>query len=84
MSEQDSSVEAIALQMLNNTAEMRRALVNHGEQLRNITETIAGFARLIENHTSALNSHHRALELLARECGISFNETPPDAPGQPN
>jgi hypothetical protein len=82
MSEQDTSVEQIALRMLDNTAEMRRALVNHAEQLRNLNETLAGFARLIENHTAALNSHHQAIELLGRECGITFTaEEPPAAPG---
>jgi hypothetical protein len=80
MSEHDTSVEKLALRMLDNSAEMRKALVNHAEQLRNLNETIAALAQLVNSHTQGLRMHQKTLEVLAREAGIAFDapEAPPN------
>jgi len=79
MSEQDKSVEEIAMRMMDNTAEMRKALVNHAEQIRNLNQTLAAINTLLQTHGHGLQMHQRALEEIAGRMCIAFDS--PEAPG---
>jgi hypothetical protein len=80
----DESLEALVLRVFQAVGEIRKGNSANAAAVRNLQETCEGIARLLENHTAALNSHQRTLEVLAREAGLAFGEEPPAAPGTLN
>lgn len=60
-----------------------RTIESHAEGLRNLRQTCAGIAQLLENHTTALKMHQSAIESLLKATGCASLDEPPENPAGP-
>jgi flagellar biosynthesis/type III secretory pathway chaperone len=75
----DEPIEHLVLRVFQATAEIRKANSANAAAVRNLQETCARIAALLQNHSQALRMHQKTLDVLANELGLAFTpEEPPE------
>jgi hypothetical protein len=79
---ENEPLEALIVRVFTAVGDIRQLSTNHTKAIANLQETCTGLARLLENHTQALRSHQKSLEVVAHELGLESGpeEAPPPGP----